>query len=90
MAAKQIACPRECEDKHSEHRITMTEIKGDLKYIKEKLDENTLMIKDVIDKKAEKEQLQKLEDKFKNLMLILGTVALSIIGYLVIKWVEGR
>jgi hypothetical protein len=87
---KQTICPRECEDKHSEHRVTMTEIKGDLKYIKEKLDENTLMIKDVIDKKAEKEQLQKLEDKFKNLMLILGTVALSIIGYLVIKWVEGR
>lgn len=88
MATKPVICPKDCEDKHSEHRITMAEIKSDLKYIKEKLDENSVMIKEVMQMKADKEEVKALNDKFKAFMTVLGTVALGIIGYLVVKWVE--
>jgi hypothetical protein len=90
MATKTLICPKDCEDKHSEHRITMAEIKSDLRYLKEGFEKIDAKLDAVIKQKADKEQMDKLEDKFKNFMIVLGTVALGIIGYLVIKWVENR
>lgn len=67
----KLNCPIDCQDKHRKTEVNMAEIKKDLTYIKEKLDENTRqhddlmeLIKDMAKNKADKTELDRLNAKF--------------------------
>lgn len=85
MAKKDFTCPPPCEEKHSEHRITMAEIKKDLNYIKEKLDENTNQHEEIIkafNSKADKKEVEDLNTKFWVIFSGFVMILLGIIGFL--------
>jgi CxxC motif-containing protein len=91
--AKQQICPKDCEDKHSEHRVTMAEVKKDLSYIKDEIAELKNLVSTAIKNKADKKELEALKTAFdddkdkKNTLIVSFLVAivfilLGIAGYL--------
>jgi hypothetical protein len=90
MATKPIICPRDCEEKHSEHRVTMAEVKKDLNYIKSEISDMKVILEKAMETKADKAEVDAINTKLWGFIIFIATLLLSVAGYLFVKWMESH